>query len=213
MIQLFQEAIPFSNKRIDAPASQDGSYLNPVIMPFAINTTLGSNVFETVAYIRNTSIENFYNDVVICLMKEDSNIHTLSPAPGILSTNNTTKAVSISINDYTGIDCSLGFPYAASQSTSKRMDNVYQNNYIPITSLTDSRIDVKFSYGYDEVSALEWDSMSSILVIPSIGNQTTPDTSYIPIRIRITFKESPSILTIRDYFIDISYLYEGEVTQ
>lgn len=211
MIQLFQEAIPFSNQRIDSPVSSDGTYLNPVIMPFAINTTLGSNVFETVAYIRNTSIENFYSDIVVCLMKEDSNVSNSQLAQGTLSFDNSTSAVTFGVNDYTGIGCSVGFPYQGSQSAVKKLDGKYKSNYVPITDATDSRVRVKFSYGYDEVSALEWEDLSSILVIPYIGNQTTPDTSYIPIRIRIEFKETPSVFTIRDYFIDVSYATTGGV--
>lgn len=211
MIQLFQESIPFSNKRLDASASNDGSFLNPVIMPFAINTTLGSNVFETVIYIRNTSIQNFYNDVVVCLMKEDPNIASTDAQLGQLKTDPQTGIVKFSVNSYNDIVASTGFPYIGTQSTSKTLDDPYQMNYVPITPTTDSALGVKFSYGYDELSALDWDAQSSILVIPMIGNATTPDTSYIPIRMRLTFNETPSVFTIRDYFINISYSPVGDV--
>jgi hypothetical protein len=211
MIQLFQESIPFSNKRIDAPTSKDGSFLNPVIMPFAINTTLGSNTFETVIYIRNTSIENFYNDIVVSLMKEDSNISETNITSGVLKTDHSTGIVKFSVNDYTDIVISPGFPYIGTQSAIKVLDGKYQQNYMPVLPSTDAAVSVKFSYGYDELSNLDWDSTSPIIVIPMIGNQTTPDTSYIPIRMRLTFNETPSVFTIRDYFIDISYALEGDV--
>lgn len=209
MIQLFQEAIPFSSKRVDAPVSKDGSFLNPIIMPFAINTTLGTNVFETVFYIRNTSVENFYNDVVVTLMKEVGNDTSVSN--GVINTDEITGDVTFSLNNDTNIPVSKAYPYQGVQSTVKVLNNTYRQNYTPVTDGSDGTVSVKFSYGYDEVSALDWNDLSSVLVIPMIGNSTTPDTSYIPIRMRVTFKTIPTIFTIRDYFLDISYVYEGAV--
>jgi len=209
MIQLFQESIPFSNKRLDAPASQGGSFLNPVIMPFAINATLGSNTFETVLYIRNTSIEHYYNDIVISLMKESATGTGTGLTSGILKT--ASNQVFLSMNSFQNILTTVAFPYSESQATTKVLDAKYQQNYIPITPSTDMNVDVKFSYGYDELSELDWQGLTSVLVIPMIGNKTTPDTSYVPIRMRFTINSSPTIFTIRDYFIDVSYVFEGDV--
>jgi hypothetical protein len=319
MIQLFQESIPFTNKRVDSPVSQN-TFLNPVIMPFALNTTLGSNVIETVFYIKNTSVENFYEDIVVALMKEDTNLSS-SLSNGVIYTENSTFA----INGYKEVPFTLAFDY---QKTPNILDGQYQHKYVPVTEsyiltdnfvtnttagsvfldsvtttgfnlqpgdmvygtniqegtkviavtgvyskqemaemllqiagsvapddafdlnndsyidtldgslmmqqmkkielskpvlvtepdakltikrASDTDIRVKFSYGYDQISDYDWSKLKSVLVIPTIGNSTTPDTSYIPIRMRIEWLTHPSIYTIRKYFLDVSYSTQGRV--
>jgi hypothetical protein len=75
---------------------------------------------------------------------------------------------------------------------------------------SDSNLSVKFSYGYDEINEPDWDNAKSVLIIPSLGTINIPDTSYHPVRMRIIWKERSPLVTVRDYFIDISY--EEEVS-
>lgn len=326
MIQIYQESTPFTNKRVDSPVSSN-TFLNPIIMPFALNTTLGTNVVETVFYIKNNSVEHFYNDVVISLMREDSNL-TTSLTSGIISQDKT----KFNINSYVNIPVSLAFGVQAASGTNwtpKTLSGKYQHNYVPITECysptntfygntsvgssiirgishsgldlsvgdkiygasfptgtviteiagvytaadiqratdqmngvvpftsefdfdnnfiidsadvaqvvsdqkiitvsnealvtqstvafnttrsSDKDIRVKFSYGYDQLSDYDWSKLNNILVIPYIGNSTTPDMSYIPIRMRIEWLNSPSIYTIQKYFLDVSYSTEGAVS-
>jgi hypothetical protein len=96
------------------------------------------------------------------------------------------------------------------------------SDYIPVASDfspedgnaidTDSKLAVKFSYGYDELSNVDWQTKHSALCIPNIGlksSLTNPfgsqDTQYHPVRMRLTWKAQSTLLTIRDYFIDVSY--------
>lgn len=76
---------------------------------------------------------------------------------------------------------------------------------------TDNNINVKFSYGYDELNEPDWDRAKSVLTIPLLGNSGMPDISYHPVRMRIIWKNRSPLLTVRDYFIDISYQEEAQV--
>jgi len=291
MIQIYQESTPFTNKRVDSPISQN-TFLNPVIMPFALNTTLGTNVLETVFYIKNDSIEHYYEDIVISLMREDEDLNTALTSGAISNDRKT-----FSVNSYKRIPISLAFE---TSKVPNILDGKYQHNYIPICEgnlITDSLIAdstegsyvisapsvsgdnltgfnisvgdkisgdgvldntyiteltgswtvtggeenifsitlskpvmstilynkfavlsknkedliVKFNYDYDQISDYDWGKLNSILVIPYIGNSTTPNTSYIPIRMRIEWVIPPSIYTTRKYFLDVSYSTEGKV--
>lgn len=209
MIQVYQESIPFSNNRIDAPVSTGNRFTNPIIMPFALNTTIGTNVFETVIYIKNTDINDYYKDVVVALMTENEYADGTVDSTGQLFTNENTGVVLFGLNDVTGAPTSLAFPYSGPQPTVKAIPSQYKGNYQPLVN--DQQLEVKFSYGYDEISAAEWETLNSILIIPMIGNSTTPDISYIPIRIRIKVKENNIAFTNRSYFLDISYGTKGDV--
>jgi hypothetical protein len=106
----------------------------------------------------------------------------------------------------------MGTQYGKFYFTLNKKPNKAQSNVaITINKKTDNDINVKFSYGYDQISDYDWSNLNPILVIPSVGNSTTPDTSYIPIRVRIEWINPPSIYTIRDYFLDVSYSTEGNV--
>jgi hypothetical protein len=84
-------------------------------------------------------------------------------------------------------------------------DNEIGRGNASTTTSSDNNLSVKFSYGYDEINEPEWDNSKSVLVIPSLGTTNIPDTSYHPIRMRIIWKSRSPLVTIRDYFIDISY--------
>lgn len=205
MIQLFQEQIPLSNKRYDKPISQNSKYTNPVIIPSVLDTTGSENIMETVIYIKNTLQNKYYKHIVISLMKEDGSLNP-QPSSGQIDFSDNNK---FSINGHIGIDTNLAFEYQQSQTGLVYLTNKYMSNYKPI--IDDGIVDVKFSYGYDEISYLDWSLKKSILIIPTIGTQGLSDTSYIPVRMRMKWKNVPSYLTIRDYFIDISFSEEQQV--
>ncbi|MDY0198782.1 MAG: hypothetical protein RBR68_13310 [Tenuifilaceae bacterium] len=212
MINVFQEAVPFSNRRLDEKISQDGAYTNPIIMPFCLDSTGGENKLEVVFYIRNDSQAHYYKNVLVSLMKEVEVEGTpvLSNA-SMSQSSDITNNPELAIGIYTKIKV---MPSVENYSLSGSFiyNRKFYNNYLPIVPQTtgvDSNISVKFSYGYDEVSEQEWENVKrSALLIPSIGNSTTPDMSYIPIRMRIEWKTQPTIFTIRDYFLDVTYQEE-----
>lgn len=338
-IQLFQEQIPFSNKRLDRPISNDGVFTNPVIAPFSFDFTTHVNTLECVIYIRNDSQEHYYKNIVVSLMKEDDEVAS-GPAEGNII-NHAINGPSFSLNSHIvpvgfsteAIPAIPGDPgiqilsaydnkyvpvYDFEQLTSKIINDYWiisQNatwdtigefflkgpggplelvvggtwnyNYRPTEiSLTftnddivrtwslfdvsgneiatatdvnsgtlvpivyvdgggdayrlvcysegevsdivfytnavedaredkaailssDVNLSAKFSYGYDELNEPNWDDAKSVLVIPTLGNTAMPDTAYHAIRMRIIWKSRSPLVTVRDYFIDISY--EAEV--
>src|ERR1035437_2254613 len=72
-ITMYQESIPFTNKRTTQPISGNSTYSNPVVMPFAFDFTVATNVLETVIYIRNDDANTYYRNVVITLCKDNLN--------------------------------------------------------------------------------------------------------------------------------------------
>lgn len=215
MINVFQEAVPFSNRRLDEKISQNGAYTNPIIMPFSLDSTGGENKLEVVFYIRNDSQTHYYKNVLVSLMKEiDTGSTPKLRDAAISQSTDATKDPEFSIGTYTKIKVNSSVEdYLLSGSfiyTAKFYDNCIP--IVPQTTSIDNNISVRFSYGYDEVSDQEWENVKkSVLLIPSIGNSTTPDMSYIPIRMRIEWKVQPTIFTIRDYFLDITYQEESLV--
>lgn len=215
-ITLYQEQIPFSNKRLDKPISQNGSYSNPIIAPFAFDFTTYINVLESVIYVRNDSQEHYYKNIVISLMKSSETNDDLVNGTII---NDPDKGCSISINgDIVPLSISSEItPEVPAEGIPLVLK--YQADYTPIYEYkvsdsdiyaSDDKVNVKFSYGYDELNEPDWDKANSSLLIPYIGTTNMPDTSYHPVRVRIIWKSRSPMLTIRDYFIDISY--EQEVT-
>jgi len=212
MITLYQEQVPFSNTMFNGAISQDKKFTNPVIIPYAINSALGDNVLETVIYIKNTDQSKYYKNVVISLMYEniqysDHPADTIPIVPtstsGSLSLN--TSAPTFSLLAFLNIPVDLAYTYPGTvPTTSITLLNSYKTSYVPVVNAPGS-LNVKFSYGYDELSLTKWDAKNSMLVIPTIGTSGLGDTSYIPIRMRITNPSKLSFVTNRDYFIDISY--------
>ena len=213
-ITLYQEQIPFSNKRLDKPISKDGSFTNPVIAPFAFDFTTHINTLETVIYIRNDSQEHYYKNVVVSLMKT-SGVDTSLVTGSILT--DAERGPSLSLNgEVVPLSFSMEAPPAIPAGGIPLVAK-YQADYKPIYEYvvtdsnvysTDDKANVKLSYGYDEQNEPNWDRAKSILLIPSIGNSSMPDTSYHPIRMRIVWKSRTPLLTIRDYFIDVSFAEE-----
>jgi hypothetical protein len=206
MITVYQELIPLSNKMYEKPISLDSTFTNPVIIPFVYNATGPDNVMEVVVYIRNDSQEHFYEDVVVTLMKESTGIPNTTP--GILSISNS-EGCYLSLNAASGsneLQLGLAYPYQQPPLSTVTINNQYKNTYSPLVS--DDNVTVKFSYGYDELSHIEWDERKSAILIPRIGNPGMADLSYIPIRMRMTWKGTPTLFTIRNYFIDVSFSSE-----
>jgi len=205
MITMRQELIPLSDKMCEAPISKDSSYTNPVIIPFVLDATGNENIMETVIYIRNDSQQHYYEDIVVSLMKEDSGSPEV--VDGILSV--AASGCLFSLNAASGsnsIPVEEAYLYAQAASGVKTLQSKYKSTYIPVVN--DGKVSVKFSFGSEELSYSEWETKKSILAIPNIGTSGEPNTSYIPIRMRLKWAGMPSIFTIRDYFIDVSYATE-----
>jgi hypothetical protein len=207
MITMYQELIPLSNKMYDAPISKSSVYTNPVIIPFVFDTTGSENIMETVIYLRNDSQEQYYSNIVICLMKEGEGTPALTT--GNINFSNLGRDVTFSLNGINDIKVEPAFLFSQSATGSLPLTDQYMTTYIPVED--DGKVSVKLSYGYDELSFSEWESKSSIIAIPSIGTSGMADTSYIPIRMRMVWKDVPSLYTIRDYFIDVSYSMETTI--
>ena len=202
MITLFQESVPFSNNRLDEKISKDGKYSNPVMMSYAFDTTIDSNIFETVVYLRNDDQSKYYKNVVIALMKENEG------TPSIISGQVNINPLSLKLP---GSAIAVGIDNAFEDFTylsNILMQNTYMSTYHPVDN--DGKVEVKLSYGYDEISNYNWENKKSAIIIPYVGTVNIPDMSYIPIRVRIKLLEEPNIVTLRDYFIDISY--ESEIS-
>jgi hypothetical protein len=329
-LELYQEQVPFSNKRLDRKISANNAYTNPVVIPFAFDFTSALNTLECVIYVKNTSLEYRYENIVVSLIEDEGNgtlpahatisdstivlldqlitdtisdtiiplgnidaffytskfidlggvldvgrnnilvkhisdvfwsiigkytsvsyfdgiatSYTYGPGyPSVLNTLNsidmqavnsqlTIKAIApgrlvlsengegrtnITINDTVVTasypDHQVGLNYGESAiliSDPEVSQNGYYDSYKPINS-DNTKLDVRFSYGYDEISSVEWESKGNALIIPYIGKGPvdgaltgTPDTAYHPIRMRITWKDRTELFTVRDYFIDVSY--------
>lgn len=213
MINVFQELIPFSNKRLEQPISKDETYTNPIIMPFALDDTGGSNKLEVVFYIRNDSQSHYYTNILVSLMKDTTSATTPTVTDGFVNFNYDYTIPYLSLNGYSNIPAEVVYE-SASYNSSLAYTNKFYSNYMPVTDETmtiDNTVSVKFSFGYNELSDLDWSTKKSVLLIPNIGNKTMPDMSYMPVRMRMTWNRTPSLLTIRDYFIDITYQNENLV--
>ena len=270
-IQVFQEELPFSNKKTVASISTGGSYNNPVIIPISLDLTNNSdgNIFETVLYIRNDDISAYYNNIVISLVRDPNPASTTTTPFNFSYIGNSSYLASLT-GGYNEINAKLGFDisspvnfsiaypnsvtpvarwkvgstlsgtFTAGSSTfttasassltvgmSLIADTILPNGTV-VTQISgstiymnkksvatgaksfqpytgDSEIEAKFSYGYEQLSPLEWDNSPDILVIPFIGVSPNPDTSYKAIRMRIKFKTTTSILTSRHFSIDITH--------
>jgi hypothetical protein len=127
-------------------------------------------------------------------------------ASGTLAFNNGNITFSLNGED---VAAEAAFVFSPAVTGSQTVEDAYRETYLPVVD--DGTVSVKLSYGYDELSYDEWAMKSSALVIPAIGTTGMADTSYIPIRMRLTWKVAPSIFTIRDYFIDVSYVSETAI--
>ena len=239
MIELYQELVPFTNEKTSARASQNEAYTNPVLMPLSFDVTSSYNTVETVLYLRNNDKDKFYNNIHICLLAPESLFSdsdnlvtpgTLSSA--FLSVNNsivTTVFKNSSNVTLAILDTEYDSYTVPANNTQLNVASfnlagepaVICNTMFPISGVQYYNIaqdaqagaevlDVRFSAGYDEISENNWLTKKRSIVIPAIGNSTTPDNSYIPVRMRLTLNRSyGDMLTLRRYSINVAWGYEG----
>ena len=226
-LELYQEIIPFTNEKMPHPVSSGNSYSNPVVMPLSFDVTSVYNTVESIVYIRNNDKDKFYKTVAIMLMAPKAEFANNGVATATYtvesvvcsSTNFTVKEQGGASRHVVDVEYSTEmlptFPISFNQDTWFDGDT---NAMLPISgvsgyelsSVNSSILDVKFSYGYDEVSELAWLDKKHCVIIPMIGNSTMPDNSYIPIRIRITLNNE-SMFTLKKYSINVCYEYEGTI--
>lgn len=232
MIELYQELVPFTNEKSGHKASEDGAYTNPIVAPLSFDVTSAFNTVETVLYIRNTDKDKYYNNVHICLLAPteafNDEIETQSFALNsviVSTTNGVTTTLFKTATPTTKfiLDteyCSEVAPSPSITLSMSTFDSGMCNSLFPlslisspdytISQVNSEVIDARFSLGYDEVSENNWKLKSSSLIIPAIGNQTTPDNSFIPVRMRLYLNQNyGDILTLRKYSIHLAYGYEG----
>lgn len=231
MIELYQELVPFTNDKSNYSASQSNTYSNPILMPLSLDVTSTYNVVETVIYVRNNDKDKYYENVFVCLLAPKSQLsdtqkandtYTITSIPydydnGIINLYaSTTNKFSVD-TEY----CAETVPSGSiSLEVSTYDDGTGASVLLPVSGVTGCNLasltpvkDVRFSYGYDEVSELGWQSKSHSLIIPNIGNAALTDTSYIPVRMRIYLNNNyGDLITLRDYSINISYSLEGSIT-
>jgi hypothetical protein len=207
MINLYQEQIPFSNKVLDKSISMNGAYTNPVIMPFALDFTAYNNSLETVMYIRNDAVDKYYKNVVVSLMTAPLN-SSEAPSTGTITYTDVYSTFNLNGTDHSATVAQISTTVVPTGTAV--VTGMYKAGY----NLVDTGdLTVRFSWGYSELSGAMWATKRPVLVIPSLGVPGAPNTQYIPIRMRMSWRQNPpTMLTIRDYFIDISYGSELRVT-
>jgi hypothetical protein len=206
-LTIFQELIPFSNERLEQPVSGNGYYNNPIVMPLSFDVVQYNNTLETVVYIRNPDTSVWYENVVVHLAKivgtdtDWKEVEATCTNPGLVKKINFKDALGV-------VEHAMDFTYSSDviQPFTTRIKEQIGKREVPIMPGTDSNIDAKFSYGYDELSNIDWAKKKPAVVIKSIGNIITPDTSYIPVRLRLeVLMESLPLYTLRDYSVSIAY--------
>lgn len=227
-LELYQEIIPFTNEKMPNPVSTGNSFSNPVVMPLSFDVTSIYNTVESVIYIRNDDKDKYYTNVAVMLMapKDEFADNAISGATYTIGSVTATSSNTIVIKDSNGsakmaVDTEFtseippSLPITFNQETwfdgnTNTMVPISGINGNKLSSINSSLTDVKFSYGYDEVSELEWKNKKSSIIINNIGTSTAPDNSYIPIRIRL-WLNNESLFTLKKYAINICYSTEGTI--
>lgn len=236
MIELYQELIPFSNNKNPNAVSQNGTLSNPVLLSTSLDITSMYTTVEGVIYIRNNDPTKYYKNVLVCLMAPARflDISRMTDQNGNQCTNEQFNIKDIyfdsSVNTFNMTDelnnnriklkaeyCSEMLPTDRNINFDKGLwfDGRTNSSYLPSSKEIISSGVAKnalLSYGYDELSVTRWEQRSSIIIIPSIGTATTPDTSYIPIRIRIDIQQNSTMLSsLTDYALNIMYEQEYNI--
>ena len=212
-LTIFQESIPFSNERLEQEVSQNGTYNNPIVMPLSFDIVQYSNTVETIFYLRNDDTRYYYENVAIYLARkkttrtspndpnDQAEISKATPGDPLfinmpIVENGNTELQSIMASYSSDIIPSFTTP----------LHGVKRYEELIGTDGTSNEIFPRFSFGYDELSNIDWSLKQPGLIIAGIGNTNMPDTSYIPIRLRIEIKmEALPVYTLRDYSIGIAY--------
>ena len=213
-LTIYQEILPFSNERLDQPVSKDGAYTNPIVMPLSFDVVQYNNSVETVFYIRNNDTRYFYNNVLVTLCKKDDAVPNPTDNRSVFIYKDNSLTLRAIYEDVEDKAIELSYSSDVLPTSMNTPITLIKNYEMPIGPTYDQDISVKFSYGYDELSNVDWATKKEGLLIASIGNSTMPDTSYIPIRMRIEIlMDSLPLYTLRDYKISIAYASETEVGQ
>lgn len=201
-ITVFQEQVPFTNQKVPGQVSS-GTYYNPIVMPLSFNVVSYQNFVEVVFYIRNNDPTKYYKDILCSLVTIGTTTGTMPS-----SVNFYTNGITIEINGNPNQIYKVSSSSEVNPTSGSVTDLVFPANYgfvSPGNSDNNSNVNVKFSYGYDELSMIDWNSQNEILYIPNIGNTTTYDMSYIPIRMRIQLLTQNPLYTTRNYSLDVTY--------
>jgi hypothetical protein len=109
------------------------------------------------------------------------------------------------VSDYLAANTKITEVNANTIVLNKKPTSTRTNEPLTFYADADDTISAKISFGYNPLSPVEWAKMESVLIIPYLGTLHNGNTSYIPVRIRITFKNNTHITTIRTYSLDVSY--------
>lgn len=222
-IEIYQEVIPFSNQKTKYPISENNTLTNPIVMPLSFDTTSQSNTVETVLYIRNNDKDVYYSYVYIGLMMPIADYDTSMSSYNIGKIEYTSGGELKIYNDSNSHEFSSDIEIITSSAMSGLLalntwnDGIvtnmlpYSNRYT-LSSISPIK-KVKFSYGYNEVSEYDWiNQKKDGLIIQSIGSSSSPDISYIPVRMRIYLNGFGTQFTLNDYSLNIAYGSEGSVS-
>lgn len=228
MIELYQELTPFTNEKTHYTISQDDTYTSPVLMPLSFDVTADYNTVETVVYIRNNNINEWYKNILVALLVPrsyfdiaafQSQAIEFDPSSGhILIKNNLSQTAH-------QVDCLYDSEIVPQVSIGFKLDEsetlIIGDSKLPFSTVTGYTINsengpritsVKFSVGYDELSETMWQQKTSSVVIPQIGTSGLADNSYIPIRMRLYLNNSFSnMLSLRDCSIYITYEEKNDI--
>jgi hypothetical protein len=226
MIELYQELVPFTNEKTTNKVSKDGEYTNPIFMPLSFDVTSSYNTVESVLYIRNNHPKEYYDNVHICLLAPIAYASNPSVSDGLPITQTITTSLASSggkvlfkqgATTHFELDteyCSGVTPNPLPALNVSTFSNTIGISTVPISGITNYTLDtanyeiadVRFSLGYDEVSESAWKTKNHSIIIPSIGNSSMPDNSFIPVRMRITLNNKyGDMLTLRKFSVHIGY--------
>jgi hypothetical protein len=224
-LELYQEIIPFTNEKMPYPVSSGNSYSNPVVMPLSFDVTSVYNTVESVIYIRNNDKDKYYKNVAVMLMApkgefSENSVSTSTYTIGSVVCPNQNymiiKDTNVSSRFYLDTrftsEQAPTLPIQINQSTwfdgnSNAMLPVSSYSGYTMSSLNSPLVKVRMSYGYDEVSELDWDSKASSIIINDIGTNELQDNSYIPIRVRI-WLNNETLFTLKKYSLNVCYSNE-----
>lgn len=236
MLDIYQELIPFSNKKNRNAVSQNNSLSNPILMSTSLDITSMYTTVESVIYLRNNDPTKYYKNVLVCLMAPFAHLDVTrmldpygDPYPETPfrieeifydSSESTLNIVDIDGLNRIKLDteyCSEMLPPAnrIDFNINDWFDGSKNSDFLPLSKELISNGVAKnamLSYGYEELSSVKWAERSSMILIPSIGSHNYPDTSYIPIRIRIDIQQNSSMTSsLTDYALNVIYEEELEI--
>lgn len=211
MIKVFQQGSPFLANRNTIAISEDSTNKNPIVPSHSLDKTT-YNTYETVLYIQNDDPTKFYDYLTICALKKvgaTTGYDTLTVGGSTITT--TTNNILAEQTTKT-IPCE----HIVTSEYSRDISPITIIDQIPNTHRIlqdDSIVSIKLAYTNNELSPASWNDKTSCLVLSSLGNPNIPETSYIPIRIRITDTSYNNFLSNSDYSIFIGWNRSSNTTE